>query len=81
MALYCLTYDLRINRNYLLLYAELEKFQAVRVLESVWFFHRLGTNASALCEHFMDLIDKDDGLVVTAVTDWAVFNTLDDPPK
>lgn len=81
MALYCLTYDLRKTRNYQTLYDELTQFKAVRVLESVWFFHRQNTDAMNLCKHYMRFTDKDDGLVVIEVSDWATFKVDNPVPK
>jgi CRISPR/Cas system-associated endoribonuclease Cas2 len=75
MALYFLTYDLRKSKNYQNLYDELEKFNAVRVLESTWCFNRINTSSKNLRDHFKKYIDKDDGLIVSEVNDWASYNT------
>lgn len=79
MALYFLSYDLRGERDYQTLYDELEKFHAVRILESDWCFKRIDTNAVELREHFKRFIDKDDGLCVSEVTNWATYNALGTP--
>ncbi len=79
MSLYFLSYDLRKQRNYQPLYDELAKFNAKRVLESLWCFKRFNTTAAALRDHFRQFIDQDDGLVVAEVTDWATRNTLGTP--
>lgn len=71
MALFFITYDLRKSRNYQSLYDELEKFNAVRILESTWCFNRLNTNAKGLRDYFKKFIDADDGLMISDVTDWA----------
>lgn len=75
MALFFLTYDLRKSKNYQVLYDELNKFHAVRILESTWCFNRVNTTAKGLREHFKKYIDSDDALMVSEVTDWASFNT------
>lgn len=79
MALYFLEYDLRKERNYQVLYDELEKFNAVRVLESFWCFKRFDTTSSGLRDHFKQLVDADDGLCITEVTAWATYNTIKTP--
>ncbi|CAN1599466.1 hypothetical protein [Pseudomonas mediterranea] len=71
MALYFLEYDLRKQRNYKPLYDALATFGAVRILESLWCFKRIDTSAVGLRDYFCTLIDNDDGLIVSQVTDWA----------
>ncbi|GAB2617338.1 hypothetical protein [Belliella aquatica] len=80
MALYFLTYDLRKGRDYQKIYDELEKFNAVRVLESTWCFNRLNTSAPQLRNYFKKFIDKDDGLLVVESKMWASRKT-DGSPK
>lgn len=75
MALYFLSYDLRKARNYQALYDELNKFSAVRVLESTWCFNRFNTDAAGLRDYFVSFIDRDDGLVISEVTTWASYGT------
>lgn len=65
MALYFLSYDLRGERDYQKLYDELEKFHAVRILESDWCFKRINTDAKGLRDYFKRFIDEDDGLCVS----------------
>lgn len=79
MALFFLEYDLRKQRDYKKLYEELEKFKAVRILESLWCFNRIETNTVGLRDYFRGFIDADDGLIVAEVTDWATVNTLSNP--
>jgi len=79
MALYFLEYDLRQSRNYQTMYDELEKFNAVRILESLWCFNRYNITAEGLRDHFKQFIDNDDGLVVAEVTDWATLRTQGNP--
>lgn len=81
MALYFLSYDLRKARNYQPLYDELARFNATRVLESLWAFKRINTSCAALREHFKQFIDRDDGLVVTEVVDWATYKADNTPPN
>lgn len=79
MALYLLEYDLRKQRDYQKLYAELEKFSAKRVLESLWCFNRNNTSTESLRNHFTQFIDNDDGLIVLQATEWASRHTLSTP--
>ena len=81
MALYFLNYDLRGNRDYQRLYDELQRFGAVRMLESQWCFNRVNTSASGLRDHFAKFIDGDDGLVVSEVQRWATRKTRATPNK
>jgi len=48
MALFFLNYDLRKRRNCEDLYAELKRFNAVRILESLWCFNRYQIKAEGL---------------------------------
>ena len=80
MALYFLDYDLRKDRDYQELYDELDNFDAVRILESLWCFKRFDASAKGLRDHFKKYIDGDDGLCVSEVTAWATSNT-DGSPK
>lgn len=80
MALYFFTYDLRGRRDYPELYAELERFNAVRVLESNWCLKRINTSAEGLRNHFSQFMDNDDGLLVDESTSWATRHT-DGAPK
>ena len=79
MAVYSLTYDLRGQRDYGTLYAELESFSAVRVLESTWCFKRVNTSAKGLRDYFKKFVDSDDGLMVSEVADWSSLNALGTP--
>jgi len=80
MALYFLEYDLRKQRDYQKLYDELARFDAVRVLKSLWCFKRFNTTSEALRNHFSQFIDVDDGLIVAEGTDnWASIRTEGHP--
>ncbi|WP_421296008.1 hypothetical protein [Aeromonas sp. 604534] len=79
MALFFLNYDLRKQRNYQPLYDELAKFDAVRILESMWCFKRINTNSGQLCNYFRQFIDADDGICVSEVANWATFNAQGNP--
>lgn len=79
MTLYFISYDLRKERDYQKLYDELNKYNAVRILESTWCFNRANTNAEALRDYFGQFIDSDDGIVVSGVTDWATKKTEGHP--
>ena len=75
MALFFLSYDLRNGRDYQKLYDELEKFNAVRMLESCWCFKRININAKGLRDYFTQFIDSDDGLLVSQIAE------IDDVPQ
>lgn len=79
MALYFLTYDLRKQKNYQVLYDELKKFNAVRILESTWCFKRINTNSEGLRDYFKNYIDSDDGIIVSEISDWASSRTDGNP--
>lgn len=79
MALYFLEYDLRKQRNYKSLYDALATFDAVRILESLWCFKRDNTSTTDLRDYFKTLIDSDDGMIVSQVSDWAAFNVSGSP--
>jgi hypothetical protein len=81
MALYFLEYDLRKQRDYKKLNDELVNFGAVRILKSLWCFNRFNTTSKNLREHFKQFIDKDDGLIVAEVSDWASINVESSPNK
>ena len=81
MALYFLTYDLRGQRDYQTLYDELEKLNAVRILESTWCFKRINTDASRLRDHFKPFIDSDDGLIVSQVESWGTSGPTEGTPN
>lgn len=76
MKLFFLTYDLRNNRDYKALYDELNKLNAVRILESTWCFKLQDTvTAETVRNHFQNYIDKDDAVIASQVNEWASFNT------
>ncbi|KMV29080.1 hypothetical protein AB733_20095 [Photobacterium swingsii] len=79
MALYFITYDLRKSRDYQKLYTELKEYNAVRILESTWCFKRDNTSPSRLRDHFKSIIDGDDAIMVSEVTNWASINTDGNP--
>jgi len=77
-SLFFLDYDLRKQRDYKPLYAELARFSAKRLLESSWCLNANGT-AEGVRDHFKKFVDADDGLWVAQVTDWATYNTTATP--
>ena len=79
--LFFLEYDLRNTRNYDKLYAELQKLNAVRVLESTYCFERVNIDAEGLVNYFRQFIDADDGICVTQVADWCTYNTNGTPKQ
>jgi hypothetical protein len=79
MALFIISYDLRRQRNYEALYAELKKFNAVKILESLYGFNRFNTNAKNMRAYFQQFVDSDDGLIVMEVSDWSSYNVNGTP--
>lgn len=80
MALYFLDYDLRKQRDYQKLYDELARLGAVRHLKSAWSMRYPISSASVqIRDHLKAFIDKDDGLMVAEVVDWAGYS-LDGKP-
>lgn len=81
MSLFFIEYDLRKARNYDPLWAELQRFCAVRVLKSSWCFNATGWTATTLRDHFKQFIDADHGLIVSEVSDWASVRVINSPNK
>ena len=81
MPLFFLSYDLRKQRDYQTLYDELAKFNAVKILKSMWCFNRYDINAAGLRDYFKQFIDSDDGLTVSRISDWATINTEGTPQQ
>ena len=77
--LYYLSYDLIKRKDYQTLYAELEKFRAKRVLESVWCFKYEDNNTEALRDYFTKFIDNDDRILVIKSAHWAGKNLMFNP--
>lgn len=72
---YLMSYDLRApGRNYDGLYTVMDKFGAVRVLESVW-VATLSGNAASIRDIIKQVTDPNDGVLVVEITqaaDWAL---------
>jgi hypothetical protein len=79
MALYYLEYDLRNQRNYQKLYDELSRFNAIKILESLWCFNRADTSVTWIRDHFKNYIDSDDAISVAEVSNWATYKTISTP--
>jgi hypothetical protein len=79
MALFFLDYDLRGTRDYQKLYDELKRFDAVRILESLWCFNRVDISASGLRDYWKQFVDSNDAICVSEVSDWATLRTLGNP--
>jgi len=74
MKSYLVSYDLKKNRNYQKLYDTLDVMGAKRILESTWLFKERNTNSDYLRDYFKTVIDSDDMLIVSEVTDLSIFN-------
>ncbi|MCH8304915.1 MAG: hypothetical protein IIB94_07260, partial [Candidatus Marinimicrobia bacterium] len=68
------------KRDYQTLYDELDNFNAVKVLESLYYFKREKTNATGLKNHFKQFIDDDDGLIIIESKTWSGYG-LDGSPN
>ncbi|MDE2098829.1 MAG: hypothetical protein KGL39_16370 [Patescibacteria group bacterium] len=79
MALYFLDYDLNKEKDYPKLYAELSRFGAVRILDSLWCFNHSETTAIDMRDHFGKFLDADDGLCVSEIKSWATRKTQHNP--
>ena len=79
--LYYVSYDLVKAKDYPKLWEALKSVGAVRVLESVWCFSRVGTTATELRDHLRQFIDADDRLLVIESANWAGWRLLSDPNK
>jgi hypothetical protein len=68
-------YDLRNQRNYQPLYNRLTKWNAARLLDSLWLAELAGS-AEAVRDILRNVADADDGVVVIELVgafDWATF--------
>ncbi|RDI13211.1 CRISPR-associated endonuclease Cas2 [Flavobacterium sp. AG291] len=74
MPMFFISYDLRKQRNYQTLYDELERYDGVRVLESVWCI-KVNAEYEKVRDYFRQYIDVDDGILVIEATAWATYNT------
>lgn len=75
---YCVSYDLRApRRNYQSLYDAFAQAKAVRALQSLWLVTSTHTS-SQLRDVLRGLMDADDGLLITEITNsnWATYKIL-----
>ena len=79
MALYFLQCELRSSRDYQGLYDYLDELDAVRLLDSLWCFHRVHTGAAGLRELFKQYVGPGDSLVVIEAQNWAISNAISTP--
>ena len=80
MKVFCVSYDLRNNRDYQRIQEELNRLGGIQVLESVWTV-KLGDSVTSvsLRDHLQKFIDSDDGLFVAQISSWATFNPNNTP--
>lgn len=72
---FIISYDLRTQRNYQPLYNCLKKWNAARLLESLWLVELAGP-AEGIRDILRNVADADDGVVVLELVgafDWATF--------
>lgn len=80
MEVFCISYDLRNNRDYQSIQEELNKLNGRQVLESVWTVKLDDkVTSESLRDHFRRFIDSDDGLFIAQISSWATFNTNNTP--
>lgn len=79
MAHYLTSYNLFEKSDYKELYDELEAYNAVQIVETVWYFNRQNTNVVDICLHFKSFIGKDDCLFVSEINEWAAYKTDNQP--
>ena len=78
MSLYQINYDLRNKRDYKALYERLKSYPSYcRPLESCWIVSTRRT-AVGLRDHLSEVMDKDDGLLVTKLTGEVAWRNLGD---
>lgn len=77
--LYFIDYDLRNDRDYQTLYDELKRLKAIQILESCWCMRITDSSTVQIRDHFKKFIDKDDGVMVSEVVNWASYNTNGTP--
>lgn len=84
--LYFISYDLIKGKDYRRIIAELERYGAKRVLESMWVLKHAWTSKQ-LSDHFGKFIDHDDRLMVVGCAnilggwEWASIRPHFDPNK
>lgn len=77
--LYFLSYDLIKNKDYKTLYEELENYNSIRVLESVWCLKYAENSVENLYHHFKQFIDNDDKFLVIETKDACGTNLENNP--
>ena len=74
-----ISYDLiKLGKDYQVLYDELERLGAERVLLSQWAVNRTKTSCGGLRDYLRKFIDSNDRLLVTELGEWAACNALTD---
>jgi len=76
---YYVSYDLNRDKDYQKITAELERYNAIRVLESLWCLPKENTSAKELRDHFKKYIDKDDQLIVIKSAGSAWTSVINNP--
>ena len=80
MKVFFVDYDLRGERDYETLHAELESLGGIKVLKSLW---SLKLNDEVDCktlrDHLLEFMDEDDGLIVSQVVAYA-YSHVDNAP-
>lgn len=76
MKVYQITYDLRKQRNYEALYERLKSYGTYcRALESTWLIST-NQNATQIRDYLSEVVDGDDGLLVTRLQGEAAWRGL-----
>ena len=78
MSVYQINYDLRNQRNYEALYERIKSYPSYcHPLESCWIISSR-RSAEEVRDHLSQVMDKDDGLLVTKLTGDAAWRNLGD---
>lgn len=77
MKVYQISYDLRKQRNYDVLYERIKTYSWCHVLESCWVV-TTQQSAAKVRENLAQVMDQDDGLLVTRLSGEAAWQNLGD---
>lgn len=72
MSVYQISYDLRKQRNYDALYERIKRYDWCHALESNWVIVS-NQSATQIRDHLLEVMDQDDGLLVTRLQSEAAW--------
>lgn len=79
MVKYFISFDDNNNKNYENLMSELNKFNAIEVMDSLYCIRFQDEKTDELRNHFQKFIEKEDGLLLIKSAYWAGFNLMSNP--